>query len=42
MESIIAEHDKDFTILYDPDSGHEFPSSWYGDVVDWILAHLEE
>jgi hypothetical protein len=42
MESIIAELDKDFTILYDPDSGHEFPSSWYSDVVDWILAHLEE
>jgi pimeloyl-ACP methyl ester carboxylesterase len=42
MENIIVELDKDFTILYDPDSGHEFPSSWYRDVIDWILAHLEE
>jgi pimeloyl-ACP methyl ester carboxylesterase len=42
MESIIVELDKDFTILYDPDSGHEFPSSWYSDVVDWILAQLDD
>jgi hypothetical protein len=42
MESIIAEHNKDFTILYDPNYGHEFPSSWISAAVDWILAHLEE
>jgi pimeloyl-ACP methyl ester carboxylesterase len=40
MESIIAEHDKEFTILYDPDFGHEWPSSWTSRAVDWILAHL--
>ena len=42
LESIIAEHDKDFTILYDPDYGHEWPSPWNSEAVDWILAHLEE
>ena len=42
MESIIAEYDKDFTILYDPDFGHEWSSSWNSVVVDWILAQLEE
>jgi len=42
MERMIAEHDKDFTILYDPDFGHEWPSSWNIEVVDWVLAHLGE
>jgi pimeloyl-ACP methyl ester carboxylesterase len=41
MESIIAEQDKDFTILYDPDFGHEWPTLWTREAVDWILAHLE-
>jgi pimeloyl-ACP methyl ester carboxylesterase len=39
---VIAEHDKDFTIIYDPDFGHEWPSSLNSVVVDWILAQLEE
>jgi pimeloyl-ACP methyl ester carboxylesterase len=42
MESMIAEQDKDFTILYDPDYGHEWPSSWTSEAVDWVLAQLEE
>jgi len=42
MESIIAEYDKDFTILYDPDYGHEWPNSWTSEAVEWILAQLEE
>ena len=40
MEQLIAELDKDFTIIYDPDYGHEFPSSWHIEIVDRILAHL--
>jgi hypothetical protein len=42
MESIITQHDKDFTILYDPDYGHEWPDSWNIEVVNWLLAQLEE
>jgi pimeloyl-ACP methyl ester carboxylesterase len=42
MESIIAEYDKDFTIIYDLDFGHEWPRSWTNETVDWILSHLEE
>jgi pimeloyl-ACP methyl ester carboxylesterase len=42
MESIIVEHDKNFTILYDPDYGHEWPSSWTSEAAKWILAQLEE
>lgn len=42
LESIIAEYDKDFAILYYPDAGHEWPSSWTSEAVDWIYAHLEE
>ena len=42
MESMIAEYDKDFTIMYDPDFGHEWPNSWTSELVDWILAQLDE
>jgi len=42
MENVIAEQNKDFTILYDPNYGHEFPSSWYSDVVDWVFVQLED
>jgi pimeloyl-ACP methyl ester carboxylesterase len=42
MEIMIAEHDKDFTILYDPDYGHDWPSTWTDEAVDWILAQLEK
>ena len=42
LESIIAEYDKDFAIFYYPDAGHEWPSSWTSEAVDWIYAHLEE
>jgi pimeloyl-ACP methyl ester carboxylesterase len=42
MERMIAEHDKDFAIIYDPNYGHDWPSSWNIEAVDWILAHLEE
>jgi len=42
LERIITEYDKDFTIIYDPDYGHDWPRSWTSQAVDWILAHLEE
>jgi hypothetical protein len=41
LESIIEEYDKDFTILYDPEAGHEVTEN-RSEVVDWIYAHLEE
>jgi hypothetical protein len=41
LESVVAEHDQDFTILYDSDFGHEWPKSWTTEAVDWILAHLD-
>ena len=34
----ITEQNKDFTILYYPNDGYEFPSSWYSNVVDWVLV----
>ena len=40
MENIIAKHNKDFTIIFDPDYGHEWPSTWTRQAVDWILDHL--
>ncbi len=43
LESIITEHDKDFSILYYPDAGHDVSGSLYNnEVVDWIYAQLEE
>jgi hypothetical protein len=42
MESMIAEYGKEFTILYDPDFGHEWPSSWTSEAVGWILDQLRE
>jgi pimeloyl-ACP methyl ester carboxylesterase len=41
LESIIAEHDKDFTIFYDPDAGHRVavPMS---ETVEWILSQIEK
>jgi pimeloyl-ACP methyl ester carboxylesterase len=42
MENLISEQNKDFTIIYDPDYGHEWPSSWTSQVVDWVLTQLEE
>jgi pimeloyl-ACP methyl ester carboxylesterase len=42
LERIIAEYDKDFTILYDSEYGHEWPSMWTSKAVDWILATLEQ
>lgn len=42
LESAVAEHELDFTILYDADYGHEWPSSWTSQAVDWILAHLAD
>lgn len=41
LESVVAEHDQDFTILYDSDFGHEWPKSWTTEAVDWILAYLD-
>jgi hypothetical protein len=41
LESVVAEHDQDFTILYDSDVGHEWPNSWTTEAVDWILAYLD-
>jgi dienelactone hydrolase len=42
LESMIAGHDKDFTIQYYPDGGHEWQSAYVSEAVDWILAHLEQ
>lgn len=42
LESIIAEYDKDFTILYYPDKGHRIRALGMSEVVDWIYAHMEE
>jgi hypothetical protein len=41
LESVVAEHDQDFTILYDSDFGHEWPNSWTTEAVNWILAYLD-
>jgi hypothetical protein len=40
LEGIIDAYDKDFTILYYPNAGHDVsvPTS---EVIDWILAHVE-
>ena len=41
LESMVSEHDKDFTIVYDPEGGHEGKPSYLDEAVDWILAHLD-
>jgi pimeloyl-ACP methyl ester carboxylesterase len=43
LESIITECDKDFTILYYPDAGHQIGWAQYeSEMCDWIYAHIEE
>lgn len=43
LESIVAEHDKDFTIQYHMSYGHQGSDIVYiNAAVDWILAHLDE
>ena len=42
LKRIIAEYDKDFTILYYPDKGHKIRALDMGEMVDWIYAHMEE
>ena len=41
LKSIIEGYDKDFSILYYPDIGHDL-SAPMSEVVDWIYTHLEE
>jgi len=41
LESTISQHDKDFTIVYDPDGGHQGQPWYLDEAVDWILAHLD-
>jgi pimeloyl-ACP methyl ester carboxylesterase len=41
LESMVSEHDKDFTIVYDPEGGHQGRPSYLDEAVDWILAHLD-
>jgi len=42
LESMVSEHDKDFTIVYDPEGGHQGKLSYLDEAADWILAHLDE
>ena len=40
LESIIEKYDKDFTILYDPDAGHNWKISYVDEAVDWPYAYV--